>query len=88
MYGYSLQAPYVNSFVSLYSGAFYSPSLKRRGETIILDVFVDQYFLMTHQQKNTIFRKHFRCFVSRVSARRYTAGLVVQELRIAPPVWW
>jgi hypothetical protein len=54
------------------------------GETIIWDEFVDhQYFLMTRQQKHTIFLKHFHCFVSCVSTQHCTVGLVLQELGIA-----
>lgn len=88
MHGYRLQDPCVNSFVSLIHLGFLQPFTEEESrETIIWVEFVDhQYFLMTHEQKHTIFMKHFYCFVSCFSTQHYTAGLVLQELRIALPV--
>jgi len=64
MHGYSLQDPCVNSFVSLIHWGFLQPFTEEESrETIIWVEFVDhQYFLMTHQQKHTIFMKHFSLF--------------------------
>jgi len=72
----------------LFQWGFLQPFTEEEsGETIIWDEFVDhQYFLMTHQQKHTIFMKHFHCFISCVSTQHCTVGLVLQELRITLPV--